>query len=254
LPGAFAGWFSGTVATAAGWNFAAAMLAFFLSGSALSQHQGSHRTALTAIWEKGGRRDAAQVAANGGIAVLAALWHLLRPGDLPMVASMGALAASSADTWATEIGVRSSTPPRRITDGRIVPTGMSGGVTALGFAGSLAGALFLAAIAIATSSTSQGTSRLRQFTAISVAGIAGSLIDSVLGATVQASRTCPDCHLATERRIHRCGAPTQLAHGYAWLDNDVVNVASTIVGALVAMLWDWKLPTPRPRSATLARR
>jgi uncharacterized protein (TIGR00297 family) len=241
VPGAVAAWLTGTVVTAAGWNHAAAMLAFFVSGSALSRLQGKHGAALTAIWEKGGRRDAAQVAANGGVAVVAALLHIVRPGPLPVAACLGALAASSADTWATEIGVLSTAPPRRITDGRAITTGMSGGVTALGIAGGLAGATFLAGVAVWTQAGPRRLSRLRQFVGLSLAGVGGSLADSLLGATIQASRTCPVCRTATERRIHQCGASTQLTRGYPWVQNDAVNVAATVVGALLAVVWQWRL-------------
>lgn len=253
LPGALAAWLTGAVVTSAGWNHAAAMLAFFLSGSALSQLQGEHGPALTAIWEKGGRRDAAQVAANGGVAVVTALLHLARPGPLPAAAYMGALAASSADTWATEIGVRSAAAPRRITDGRPILTGMSGGVTALGLAGSIAGAAFLAGVAVCTQARSRPSSRLRQFVGLCLAGIGGSLVDSLLGATVQASRRCPVCQVATERRIHQCGASTHRTRGYAWVQNDAVNVAATVVGATLAVVWQWRLGEPRTRQGDAVR-
>lgn len=245
VSGAFAGWFTGAAVSAAGWDCAAAMLAFFVSGSALSQFPGGHDPALSSVWEKGGRRDVAQVAANGGVAVLAAMVHAWRPGGLPVAACMGALAATTADTWATEIGVRSRAAPRRITDGRIVPKGMSGGVTALGFGGGLAGAAFLAGIASTMRPRRAGTPRLLSFAGFALAGLAGSVFDSLLGAAVQASRMCPACRQATERRIHRCGTRTRVTRGFAWLDNDAVNAAATIVGATVAMLWQRRLAERR---------
>ena len=50
----------------------------------------------------------------------------------------GAIAAASADTWATEIGTLSPANPVSIATLRPVQTGMSGGVSILGIAASAA--------------------------------------------------------------------------------------------------------------------
>ncbi len=66
-------------------------------------------------------------------------------------------------------------------------------------------------------------------------GLSGSLLDSYLGATVQAMYYCPHCHKETERRVHSCGTATQLLRGLPWLDNDGVNFLTTVAGGCVAM-------------------
>jgi uncharacterized protein (TIGR00297 family) len=167
-----------------GWRGAALLLAFFVSSSLLT------RTA------KGGARNFRQVVANGGVAALAALTG-------SWVAFAGALAAATADTWATEIGAHSPRAPRLITSGKAVPAGTDGGITPLGTAGGVAGALVIAGLARALA---PGAAPI----AVAVAGIAGMLLDSVLGATLQGR--------------------------LKWLDNDAVNLAATAAGAAVAVL------------------
>src|SRR3989440_4728287 len=166
-----------------GWRGVLLLLAFFVSGSLFTRSPEDAR----------GRRNERQVIANGGVAALAAL-----AGSWPAFA--GSLAAATADTWATEIGQHSRTLPRLITNGRPVPAGTNGGITLLGTAGGIAGALFVAGLSYLFGQ--------RNTLAIAVAGIAGMVLDSLLGATVQGA--------------------------VRWFDNDAVNLAATLSGALIA--------------------
>lgn len=224
-----------TVTAGGGWGWAAALVAFFLSGSALSRLKGERKAALDDVWEKGSRRDAGQVWANGGVGALAALAQAYRPSPAAAV-YFGSLATSAADTWATELGVLAKAPPRRITDGQPVARGTSGGVTAFGLLASVAGAALIGSIAgLSEHRQCPLQARLWRAAAVTLAGVAGALVDSLLGATVQAAYRCPRCDLPTERRVHRCGQATALVRGWRWLDNDGVNLVASLAGALVAL-------------------
>jgi uncharacterized protein (TIGR00297 family) len=112
-------------------------LIHFLVSSSLFSRYREHDKAQTAIdkFSKGGQRDIAQVAANGGMATLLAIGHSLTPSsalrETLQAGYVGALATATADTWATELGVLSATAPRLITTGKATHPGTSGGITSL---------------------------------------------------------------------------------------------------------------------------
>lgn len=218
----------------AGGKGALALLLFFVSSSALSRLGKKRKDALS--FEKGGERDAGQVLANGGIAALcAALIPFVPPQNFTLIAAalLGALAAANADTWATEIGALARRPPRLITTFRPAPTGASGAVSLPGTAAALAGAWLIALVALAWGVGNEG------ILAVTVGGFAGSLFDSLLGATIQAQYRCTICGKLTEQRVH-CKQPTEKARGLAWMNNDVVNALATAFGAsAAALLFHW---------------
>lgn len=223
-----------------GWWWGGLVVAFFATSSALSRLGRSSSSDIGGgprdIVARGSERDAVQVAANGGIAALLALLAWLWPdrGLCFYAGFAGALAAATADTWATEVGARSPSPPRLVVGGRRVSPGTSGGVTPLGSLAGVVGACFLAALAAAGLALGMAPGRSAVlFGAVAIAGLAGSLVDSLLGATVQAAYRCPACDLPTEHLIHRCGTPTRLVRGLPFLTNDAVNFVATASGALI---------------------
>ena len=66
--------------------------------------------------------------------------------------------------------------------------------------------------------------------------------DSVLGSAWQGRFRCPACDVASEWRVHRCGAPTVRQGGMPWLDNDGVNLAATALAAPGSRRAAWLLP------------
>lgn len=208
------------------WRGAALLGAFFVSSSALSRLSHGQEVAH----QRGSRRDAVQVLANGGVAALA----VLIDDRQALILAAGALAAATADTWATEIGSTSPDTPRLIVSRRPVAAGTSGGVTTRGMAGALAGAGLLGLTTVIVGRPAPVARRAG--TVVAVAGITGSLVDSVLGELVQERRWCPRCDKPTEARVHRCGEPTVLVGGCRGVTNDVVNVVCAASSAAVAAL------------------
>jgi uncharacterized protein (TIGR00297 family) len=225
----------GVAAVSAGWEWGALLIAYFVASIALSRLRSAEKAQRTGdIVAKGGARDAFQVVANGGLFTLTALaGAVLAPGSaaepILTAAALGALAASTADTWATEIGSLASRPPRSILTWRPVAPGTSGGVNLLGMLAMAAGAAFIAyggrALSIEV-----------PIVAVVIGGFLGAIADSVVGATLQDRRWCDTCQKSTERLVHGCGAPTRHAGGITLVDNDLVNLIATFAGAAIAAL------------------
>jgi uncharacterized membrane protein len=115
-----------------------------------------------------------------------------------------------------------------------VEVGTSGGVSLLGTAVSMLAGLI---IGIAAGLLSK-KSIWKMGVIGAFSGLAGSLFDSLLGATVQQIFYCDTCQKDTERKIHKCGTETRQIRGYAWLNNDMVNLLASLVGGIVAVaLW-----------------
>lgn len=229
--GALAATALGTGAVAAGWQWAWLLVAFFVSSSGLSVLSAARKAKRSeSVLAKGGKRDAMQVLANGGLFVIVALVAKATQSDGWTTAAIGTLAAAAADTWGTELGMLSRGDPWSLTERRRVPAGSSGAVSWIGILATLAGALFIAGIA-----TLLGWSTPVVVVG-AIAGIFGAMLDTLLGAFVQAQWRCPRCGTKTERRLHSCGAITELVRGPAWMDNDAVNFLCTGMGAIAAVL------------------
>lgn len=215
-----------------GWQWGILLVLFFTSSSLLSHYREDDKQAVAEEkFDKGHRRDAAQVLANGGVGAVAAVLHTAVPSPLWFPLFVGALASVTADTWATELGTLSRQPPRLITNGRPVPVGTSGGISVWGTAVSFGGGLVIGLAAGLLTGHD-----IFPLTIIGgLAGLAGSMSDSLLGATVQQIFLCPVCGKETEKKWH-CGQPANHRRGWNWMSNDWVNLVSSVVGGLTAVL------------------
>lgn len=207
----------------------AALVVFFVGGSALSRFKQAEKARRGVLAQaKGGERDAWQVLANGGAGALC----LALFGERGAGGFLGALGTAAADTWATELGLLARSRPRLIATMQPVAPGASGGITPEGTVASAVGALTVATAWAVAGGAGSGV----LLTGLG-AGVLGALVDSLLGATVQAEYWCAACGEPTETATHsRCGNTTALARGVPWVDNDVVNAASTAAGSILGAL------------------
>ncbi|MBC8134604.1 MAG: DUF92 domain-containing protein [Fibrella sp.] len=212
-----------------GYPGATALLLFFLTSSALSRWGKRQKAALTA-YEKGDQRDAGQVIANGGVAVICMAWIAIEPMSVtPVAALLGAIATANADTWATEIGTVLGPKGKKkpivlatLYDGE---PGQSGAVSWQGTAAALAGAALIALTApLWTVATLPGT-----LIGVTIGGLAGSLFDSFLGGAVQVQYRDGVTGELTERETDANGRENPIERGQTWINNDAVNFFATAV-------------------------
>lgn len=234
------GWLGAIITGAAtfgfgGWTWGCTLIMFFVTSSVLSHYRQAQKQRIAGEkFEKGGRRDLWQALANGGAGAAVALGYALlgEPSAL-LAVYVGIMATVTADTWATELGVLSPHPPRLITTGKVVTPGTSGGVTLYGLAASAGGGLLIGITAFTILGLENNLWLLALLPAAVVGGVAGSLVDSLMGATVQAMYLAPNGE--TERRAARHGQSYPLLRGWRWMNNDMVNFLSSLSGGVAAV-------------------
>lgn len=228
IDGAVAGFLVGTIIMIGGGIPAWVMLMwFFGSSTVIGKLTSSGKRRAVELHEKGSERDWVQVLANSGLAAAASALYGITGSPAALLAAAVALAAATADTWASEIGPLSSRPPRSIITGRRLPTGTSGGVTALGTAASLAGGVSVALIYLVTLLLRPESGHPAAALIVAAGGLLGSVVDSLLGAAVQAQYV-DERGNRTERK-----EGNTLLRGLPAINNDAVNALS---GALVSAL------------------
>jgi len=209
------------------------MLLFFLFAGVLSKFS-KIRSKVDAdgIQKKGSRRDGMQVFANGGMALVAAVLYALSPSMVALVMFGSSVAEAASDTFAGEIGILSRSEPVSIITGRKMKPGLSGAVSALGSVAGLLGALFIALYWMSNFLPLSGKS-LAYASIVAASGFFGCLMDSALGATVQAHYYDQEGDCLTEHPTVG-GRELPLERGIRWVDNDLVNLMSNVIATLLA--------------------
>ncbi len=193
-----------------GWRTALWPLAALLAMTLFATRFGRQLKEGLGLAEGRHGRNAAQVAANIGLAAICGvpltLAAILSNEPVPRVWLVGMVAAlgeATADTLSSEMGQVLGGEPRLLTTMRRVPRGTDGGVTILGTLCGIGGAAVVAAVGM----PSLGFSTVEAGVAVGSA-VLGLFVDSLLGEWV-------------ERR--------------GWLGNDAVNTLSTLAAAMVAV-------------------
>ncbi|KAF9422516.1 Transmembrane protein 19 [Podila epigama] len=250
--------------------FSTVLMTFYLSSSRLTKYKSVIKKTLEEDHQEGGARTAIQVFSNGAVGTLIALtfqyvyWTTeARPASLfkddwractLLFAYIGHYACCNGDTWSSELGILNKGWPTLITTLKKVPPGTNGGVSALGLGASIAGGVligFMAALSVFVQQVvettvvwnkGQGLSMLLDLIdakflmslvlAGAGAGLFGSLLDSLLGATVQKSNYSTKKKVITYKAAEKDDEVKTIS-GWDILDNHQVNFVSSFIMAVV---------------------
>jgi uncharacterized protein (TIGR00297 family) len=182
------------------------LLAFYLLGGGFTRYGYSQKYKLGIAQSHGGRRGYKNVYSNSLVPLILAICYGVYGNDVFIFAFIASVATANGDTLASEIGETSRSKPRMITTLKEIEPGVDGGITPLGEAASLAGAVIIGLLA-----TGMGMAGVSGIVVAAIGGFMGTNFDSLLGATLQS------------RGI---------------LSNNGVNLVATAFGALVGgALW-----------------
>lgn len=181
-----------------GWRLFTLLLIIFAITLLATKLGGAHERAIEIRKSHG--RSASQVMSNLFVASVLLLFSKSANSIVFAGAAFAALIELAADTVSSELGEVFGRPTYLITTWRRAESGINGGISVVGSLAGVAAAMLVGASAY----------KLDLFDTriwiCTIAGIAGTLVDSLLGATVEAR---------------------------GWISNDAVNLISTAAAAIL---------------------
>ncbi|XP_058838169.1 transmembrane protein 19 [Topomyia yanbarensis] len=259
--GAALGLFCAIILSISSHAFLVCLATFFFTSSRATKFRCHLKRKLEIDFRGGeGQRNWAQVICNAGMATQLALLYLLdcgygeRPVDFTQlyrsswlsVGIMGSFACCNGDTWASELGtVVGRWDPFLITTRKRVPRGTNGAVSPFGLLVSFLGGVVVGLsyyltirYTVDAKIYSHSPNQWPIIVFGGIAGLLGSIVDSLLGATLQYSGVD-----TSGRIVERPGKNVRHISGVRILDNHSVNLISSIITALlmpsIAMhFWD----------------
>lgn len=236
-----------------GYRFGVVLILFYQSSSSLTKLKSSYKKSLEADHKEGGQRDHMQVLSCSLIATLIAVAFMWLEGDDSLIdfpsfprrsyllcAFVGHYACCNGDTWASELGVLDPWLPLLVTQPwRTVPKGTNGGMSVVGTLASLGAGVFIGlgfyGMGSLTATSDPGLQPPPQYPVIILGGLAGffgSLLDSIMGATLQATYFDKDRKVIV--KSPQQGSNVERVCGVNLLSNEMVNAISVLLTTLAA--------------------
>jgi uncharacterized protein (TIGR00297 family) len=258
--GSLAAFVVGFISFGVSYRFGCTLILFYLSSSRLTRYRADEKARIEADFEESSERGAIQVFCCSIIGCIIALCYAAHrdspsgsspsdsaiafsadpTGSWLLAAYLGHYACCAGDTWASELGVLDpfGDPRLVLCPWRKVPRGTNGGVSPTGLAASAAGGAFMGLSYSACGRIFVGPNALQLAPMVALGtfgGLAGSLLDSALGQTLQTTWYCRErkCVVKAPRdpvEAHR----TERVCGVDVLSNTQVNLISATLTSLAS--------------------
>ncbi|EFA83091.1 hypothetical protein PPL_03881 [Heterostelium album PN500] len=252
--GAIVAWCIGVVIVVSGWIFAVLMLSFYFSSSYLTKYKSAIKKKVEEDHRDGGQRNYIQVLSNSLTGATFGLLYLLVATNSTVTyiysssryleifllcAALGHYAACNGDTWASELGVLNKRQPILVTTFKTVPAGTNGGISPIGTLASIVGGTFIGLsyylCCFLLNRDWPTQSQLPIVFLGTFAGFFGSLLDSILGATLQYSGWNSKKMVVTNHPPNNPSNTDDIKHitGSDILDNHQVNFLSSFITSII---------------------
>jgi uncharacterized protein (TIGR00297 family) len=140
------------------------------------------------------------------------------------------VACSLGDTLSSSIGIFSRKKPINMFTFERIEKGASGGISALGCVAALLAGAIIGVIYLIYDFD------LVAFSFITLFGLVGSLLDSVMGLVLQSQYRCVKCKKVVEVKKH-CRHKTKQIRGFAFVDNNIVNLLSNVIVLILSYIF-----------------
>lgn len=196
------------------------LMAFFISSTLF--------TKLKAV-EKDKGRSMIQVVSNALATLIFSIFYYYTADMIFLVISAVSVAATTADTWASELGKLSKGKTVSILTFKKIEKGISGGISLFGIYASLLGATFISLIFTIFVSIDMGYQPILWIYALIIigGGFFGSIVDSYLGIFLQAKYLDQKTGYVTEGFVK--GTGLKLISGIKYINNDIINLLMTLI-------------------------
>lgn len=231
LNGSVTAWFMGIVLLWMGdWEWVWPMMAFFITGTVFTRINNQFGRKSDEDHDK--PRDYYQVLANGGIGLLCCVLFAVTGTPFWYYIYVFSISVSMADTCSSEIGMMADGKVVDLLSRKPVPRGVSGGVSSAGFVGGFMGALIIGWIGFSSRYFS-----ITLFGITLLAGLLGTLLDSILGSKMQVKYKLAN---GQPSDFIPDGEQGTLLSGQKWMTNDMVNFLTNLIITLLCfwiMFW-----------------
>lgn len=229
LSGTIAAWlFTILIIFIGNWQSFSLVLMTFISTIITSRFK--HKNDVSNIVEKAKTKDIIQILANLFLPTLSIIFYGVFKNHLFLLCFICTIGESLSDSLASEIGILSKKNPINILTLKRVERGLSGGLSFLGTFASICGSFIVALF-------SYYFYNITLKHAILIIGIifTGTIIDSVLGATIQSKYKCLKCNFITEKTTH-CNYEAKLISGFKFINNDGVNFLTNLTTLIITII------------------